>query len=281
MDRRLEAFLTVSETLNIRKAAERLCLTQPAVTKQLQSLEQEYGAKLFSYDGRRLHKTEQGRILEQFAVSLRYNEEELRRDLKGEPKTKLRIGATKSIGDYILQPEIERFLRGPGNELFFTVDNTQHLLRQMEQKELDFTVLEGIFDKQRYDWFLLRNEPYIGVCAADHPFSGRRVALKELFRERLILREPGSGTRNILERKLAEIGYPVTAFREQACVSSFKIIRELVAGGFGISFLYEAVVKDDPSFGHFYCAPLTGEHELNVVYLKNTGAGALARRFLT
>ena len=143
-----------------------------------------------------------------------------------------------------------------------------------------FVVLEGLFDKRRYDHFLLRREPYIGVCAAPHPFAGRTVTLEELFHERLILREPGSGTRNILERELARVGYSVEAFRGRICISSFKIIRELVADGYGVSFLYEAVVRDEAQFGHFRCEPLTGEHELNVVYLKDTQAGEHARMFL-
>ena len=150
----------------------------------------------------------------------------------------------------------------------------------MEAGELDFVVLEGLFDKRRYDHFLLREEPYIGICAADHPWSGRIINLETLFSERLILREPGSGTRNILERELTQQGYTVEAFERRVCISSFKIIRELVASGCGVSFLYEAVVKSAPQFGHFFCPPLTGVHELNVVFLKNTGAGAYARRFL-
>ena len=60
MERKLETFLTLCETLNYRRAAERLHLTQPAVTKQIQALEAEYGAVLFQYDGRRLHKTAKG-----------------------------------------------------------------------------------------------------------------------------------------------------------------------------------------------------------------------------
>ena len=63
------------------------------------------------------------------------------------------------------------------------------------------------------------------------------------------------------------------------CISSFKIIRELVANGLGVSFLYEAVVGQDAQFGHFCCPPLTGSHELNAVWLKGTDAGALARAF--
>lgn len=142
-------------------------------------------------------------------------------------------------------------------------------------------MLEGIFDKQRYDSFLMRMEPYIGVCRRDHPFAERQVSLDELFRERLILREEGSGTRKILERELAQQGYGTSAFADLAVISSFKLITELVADGFGITFLYAAVVRDDPRFAHFDCPPLTGAHELNVVFLKNTDAGRLAKRFLT
>ena len=141
-------------------------------------------------------------------------------------------------------------------------------------------MLDGIFDKARYDSFRVRMEPYIGVCARSHPFAGREVLLDELFRERLILREEGSGTRNILERELAQQGYGPSAFADFAVVSSFKLITELTAEGFGVSFLYAAVVGDDPRFGRFSCPPLTGAHELNAVFLKHTDAGALARRFL-
>ena len=280
MDPKLETFLTLCRTMNYRRAAARLNLTQPAVTKQIQALEALYGVKLFDYDGRRLRKTAQGGILEEYAIGQRAREEDMIRALQSRPKASYRIGATKSIGDYILIPEIRRFLESPDNELFFTVDNTAHLLEQLDQGALDFVVLEGLFDKRRYDHFLLRREPYIGVCAAPHPFAGRTVTLEELFHERLILREPGSGTRNILERELERVGYSVEAFRGRICISSFKIIRELVADGYGVSFLYEAVVRDEAQFGHFRCEPLTGEHELNVVYLKDTQAGEHARMFL-
>jgi len=137
MDQRLETFLTVCATMNYRKAAEQLHLTQPAVTKQIQALEALYGVRLFTYDSRKLRKTPQGETLEIYAISQRYQDEELCRALKRQEKTSLRIGATKSIGDYILLPQIIRFLKEPDNELFFTVDNTAHLLAQLEGGELD------------------------------------------------------------------------------------------------------------------------------------------------
>lgn len=280
MEQKLETFLTLCRTMHYGRAAEQLHLSQPAVSKHIQALEAQYGVSLFSYRGRRLQKTPQGEILEQYAASLRYNEETLLSKLHQPPKLLLRIGATKSIGDYILLPEIRHYLDRPDHQLEFTVDNTTHLLARLDCGELDFVVLEGIFDKARYDWFLLQQEPYIGICAASHPFANQTIPLEALFEQRLILREQGSGTRNILERGLAQLGYSIRHFSDQICLSSFTLIRALVSDGRGISFLYESVVKQDPHFAHFSCPPLTGMHDLNVVFLKHTDAGALARQFL-
>ena len=126
----------------------------------------------------------------------------------------------------------------------------------------------------------MRKEPYIGVCSREHPFAGRRVPPEELFRQRLILREEGSGTRAILENGLQQMGCSVSAFAACAYISSFKVIKELVRQGAGISFLYQAVVQNETELAQFSCPPLTGSHELNVVFLKNTNAAAAAKKFL-
>lgn len=280
MDPKLETFLTLCSTMHYGRAAEALNLSQPAVSKHIQALESRYGTSLFTYSGRRLEKTRQGEILEQYAQSLRYNEENLLSQLHEETKVHLRIGATKSIGEYTLFPYIKRFLEKPGNQLEFVVDNTANLLNQLNQGELDFVFLEGIFDKRHYDWMLFRNEPYIGICPEKHRFCGKQVPISELFEERIILREKGSGTRKILERELANEGYNLNAFADQICISSFDIIKSLVGEGCGISFLYEAVIENDASLGRFTCPPLTGVHEFNVVFLKNTNAGETAKQFL-
>ena len=135
MERKLETFLTLCETLNYRRAAERLHLTQPAVTKQIQALEAEYGAVLFRYDGRRLHKTSKGELLELHAIAQRYNHQKLLQAMQAAPPVALRIGATKTIGDYILGPAIRRFLDAPDHQLQFLVDNTTALLRRLELPE--------------------------------------------------------------------------------------------------------------------------------------------------
>lgn len=280
MEQKLETFLTLCKTMHYGRAAEELNLSQPAVSKHIQALEAQYGVRLFDYQNRRLRKTPQGQLLEQYAISLRYNEQTLLASLRAAPCWKIRIGATKSIGDYILFPEIRRYLEQSRNELTLLVDNTARLLELLEDGALDFVVLEGTFDKRRYDCFLLRSEPFVGICAQDHPFAGRQVPMEALFSQRLILREEGSGTRRLLLDALAQQGWREDAFASVACVSSFKLIRELVKDNCGISFLYEAVVQHFPGLARFNCPPLTQNHDLNVVYLKGTSAETLAREFL-
>ena len=99
MDSKLHTFLMLCQTMNYRQAAERLHLSQPAVTKQIQALEQSMNTKLFYYDGHSLHKTEKCLILERYAISLQYQFEELQLAIAEKEHTLLRIGATKTIGD--------------------------------------------------------------------------------------------------------------------------------------------------------------------------------------
>lgn len=279
MDPKLKTFLVLCETMNYHAAAELLHLTQPAVTKQIQALEAQYQAKLFSYDERKLKKTEAGEILEEYARSIQYNCLELEQTMAGQRKSCLRIGATKTIGDYVLFDAVNRYTADPAHELTLIVDNTEHLLTLLNDNQLDFLVIEGLFDKGKYEWKLLKKEAFIGICPPGHPFSGKEVTIEELLKETLILREPGSGTRDILEKQLTLSGYSPASFQRVLTISSFPIIRRLVTAGRGISFLYDSVVTDIPKLGQFTAAPLTGIHEFNLVYLKHTKAGQYGEEF--
>lgn len=169
MEQRLESFLGLCDVMHYGRAAEKLNLSQPAVSKHIQSLENQYGVSLFTYANRRLQITRQGEIQLQYVPALRFNEEKLIEELCREPAGLLRVGATKSIGEYVLLPNIKHFLSFPDNEIEFLVDNTERLLEMLDHSELVFVVLEGIFDKPHYDWTPFRNEPYIGICAKNHP----------------------------------------------------------------------------------------------------------------
>ena len=280
MDPKLHTFLTLCQTMNYRLAAERLHLSQPAVTKQIQSLEQALQTKLFLYDGHTLHKTEKCLLLERYAISQQYQFQELQLAIADKKRLKLRVGATKTIGDYVLIDAIKDYLRDPGHELSLVVDNTKHLLQMLDENRLDFAVIEGTFSKTKYDSYLLRMEPFVGICAKNSPLSGKHLSIEDLLKETIIVREEGSGTRRIFEERLTASGYGLNDFSREVSISSFVSIKALVAVGVGISFLYRSVVADADNIGAFTIDGITEPHPFHVVYTLNTNAKNYAEQFL-
>ena len=280
MDPKLHTFLTLCQTMNYRLAAERLHLSQPAVTKQIQSLEQALQTKLFLYDGHTLHKTEKCLLLERYAISQQYQFQELQLAIADKKRLKLRVGATKTIGDYVLIDAIKDYLRDPGHELSLAVDNTKHLLQMLDENRLDFAVIEGTFSKTKYDSYLLRMEPFVGICAKNSPLSGKHLTIEDLLKETIIVREEGSGTRRIFEERLTASGYGLNDFSREVSISSFVSIKALVAVGVGISFLYRSVVADAGDIGTFTIDGITEPHPFHVVYTRNTNAKNYAEQFL-
>ena len=280
LDYRMDTFLTLCEQMNYRKTADLLHISQPAVTQQIHHLETRYGQKLFEYENRRLVKTEAAVILERYARAAKLQEQDLLQKLENSPIRTLRVGATKTIGDYYLKAHIRRYLQSPDHALTLIVDNTKHLLRLLEENELDFAVVEGFFDKTRFDSFLLHREPFVGICRRDHPFAGREVTIEELLEETIIHREDGSGTRAILEQELLGYNESLQRFQRHICISSFNIILDLVKQGLGVSFVYSILADSDPELAKF---SMRGKHvvrEFNVVYLKYADIQEKTRLFL-
>jgi len=279
MDSKLYTFLVLCQTMNYRKAAERLFISQPAVTKQIQSLEQMLQTKLFHYDGHNLHKTEKCQLLERYAVSQQYQFEELQLAIADKKRLNLRIGATKTIGDYVLIDAIKDYLKNPAHEISLVVDNTKHLLQMLDENELDFAVIEGTFRKTKYDSYLFRMEPFVGICNKNSTLCGKQLNVDELLNQTLIIREDGSGTRHIFEERLTAAGYGLDDFSRVVSISSFVSIKALIESEIGISFLYQSVVANEPNIGTFVVEGITEPHPFHVVYTQNTYAKIYAKQF--
>lgn len=280
LDYRIHTFLKLCELMNYKETAAALHITQPAVTQHIQFLEKEYNCKLFSYENRKLEKTRAGILLEEYARAMTYNETSIKQKLSTSGTTNLRIGATKSIGDYIIHDFVKEFLKKKENTLTLLVDNTEHLLKQIEDNTLDFAIIEGYFDKKKYGYHLFCREPFVGICHRNHPFAWREVELSELLQETIICREEGSGTRAILEYKLQDLNESIHHFQKIICISSFKGILELVKDDFGVSFTYEVIAESDSDVATFYIKNAPMIREFNYVYLKNTDARDKINLFL-
>ena len=258
LDFRVETFLAVCQTMNFTRAAEQLHITQPAVSQHIHALEEQYGAKLFRSQGKQLQLTESGRLFFRTAAAMHHDDLRLREALHQEnTRRRLRFGATLTIGEYIMPAPLLRLLeREPDIQLYMLTSNTQELLKLLDQGELDFAIVEGYFDKQAYDSLVYCTQRYIPVCSAEHPFSHPVRRLEDLLEERLLVREPGSGTRNVLERALEVRNLSVRNFRRVTELGSLNLIKSLACAGAGISFFYQPVVQQELEAGKLREIPL-------------------------
>lgn len=280
LDYRTKTFLTLYEEMNYRRTAERLRMTQPGVTQHIHHLERFYGVKLFAYDGRQLLRTREAEQLKRYIDSTRAAEHDLRAGFLLEDTLQLRVGATKTIGEFVIVPTVRGFLRDEKHRLDLIVDNTETLLSMLEHGELDFAIIEGVFDKEKYPHRLYKRERFVGICGVDHPFAGQTVTLEAALRENLIVREKGSGTRMLLEQAITSRGYSLDSFRRCSSISNFSVICELVGMEQAITFAYEPIshCRDDLATFHVEDMQITGE--FNLVYINQSVAEPNAALFL-
>jgi DNA-binding transcriptional LysR family regulator len=276
LDFRHHTFLALCKIGSYTKTADHLHITQPAVTQHIKHLEKVYGGKLFSYDGKALTLTERGRLLYDFTTTMMTDSKRIKDivlAVNHQAKT-LAFGATRTIGEYIMPGIIANLMsRMPNLHLLMPVENTQILLEKLRDGEIAFAFLEGFFDKSHYDARLFSREEFIAICAPDSPFAGREVKFEELLNSRLVLREEGSGSLDILEHVLHERNLTRDSFQSIIEIGNIPAIKQLVANGVGISFLYKAAVLDELASGRLAAInirDLSVSREFNFVFLKDS-----------
>ncbi|MEG1126432.1 MAG: LysR family transcriptional regulator [Oscillospiraceae bacterium] len=275
LDFRHETFLVLCRLGSYTKTAEELHMTQPAVTQHIKYLEQMYGCKLLHYDARALTLTHAGQILRQFASTMRADSNRLAKIMSeaNEAQTPLCFGATLTIGEYAMPKVLAKLLpENPKRKITMLVDNTEMLLQRLREGEIDFALLEGVFDKEKYAHELLSKEAFIPVCAKGM-FENKSLEMAEILPQSLILREKGSGTRDILEQVLREENLGINAFGSVCEIGNMSVIKQLVAKGLGITFLYKIAALAELENGTLEEINLRGfsaYREFNFVYLKNS-----------
>lgn len=279
IDNRIYTFLEVCKTMNYTRTAENLHMTQPAVTQHIHYLEEMYGVALIEIKGKRLSLTRQGEMLRQMASAMCVDEQQIRMELKDSilGKETIRMGATLTIGEFVVPVVLPEYLKDfPKTDVSVTVQNTQRLLLMLETGEIEFAVIEGRFDKSAYAYHRISQERYIGVCGRrlyEQYRNRKSISMEELFRQRLIIREKGSGTREILEQFLGEHNQSVDKFLGKLEISNMSTIRKLVMENCGISFLYRTVAEEELEKGELFEIPVEDfsiQREFNFVYLKNS-----------
>lgn len=269
LDPRVLTFLAVCRNRNFTRTAVELNLTQPAVSQHIRWLEDHYGVSLFTYRNKVLSLTAQGQYLKSALETVVHDADRVRREVSRiRQQEKLHLGATRTVGDFYLPRGLPAFLTAhPQLELSVTVSNTTDLLPLLDSGRLDLVLCEGYFDKKAYAHRLIREERLCIFCGRDyHP--GEITCLEDLFSHPLLLREEGSGTREIFERYLREKGHSTADFVRCCSFSSPHLILRLLQTGQGISVLYQTI--NDGSLQEIDLPGFHLFHEYHILWKKDS-----------
>ncbi|WP_366557944.1 LysR family transcriptional regulator [uncultured Oscillibacter sp.] len=276
LDFRVETFLCVCRYMSFTAAAEALHITQPAVSQHIRYLESAYGVRLFDREGKKVRLTPAGALLRRTMMTVQNDQQAMLRRMReaGSGRRTLSFGVTLTIGEYGMVHSLARFLKShPDTDIRVRFGNTHDLLERLRRGAIDFALVEGYFASEEFDTMVDRTEPYIPVCAAGHRFRQEVQVLTDLLGERLLVRESGSGTREILEKNLAVRNLRLTDFAHLAEVENMHTIVSLLRMDCGIAFLYRAAVAQGLRDGTLRQIPLEDfQMQHDFTFLWNRGS---------
>jgi len=261
--RQLAAFCAVVERRSFSQAAERLGVTQPAVSLQVRSLERRLGRQLLDRSGRRVEPTEAGMKLYRSAQRLLALEEQIVTELADEDGGALRgtleIGASTGPGSTVLALLLCEFQqRNPEVHVELSVFDTQRVVELVAERELELGVV-GAARRHRgvvFERFL--EDEVILICPPGHPFAGRTVTLDELAAERVIVMQEGAGVRQVIEDELRRVGRRLRDLDIRLELGLQESAKTAVQAGFGVTFISRSSVESELAAGTLAAARVDG-----------------------
>jgi molybdate transport repressor ModE-like protein len=271
----LRIFSAVAQHASFSRAAEALHISQPAVSKGVRELEAQLGSPLVERGPGGVRLTEAGRVLITHARVLFAAEqaaEEALEALRGLHHGTLRIGASTTVATYFLPPLLGKFYRAhPAVELRLTSANTAKVADLLLHRELDVALVEGPLESDDIIVKPWRTDELVFIVPGEHPFANRKrpVQLNALAGEVLVLREPGSGTRDVAWEALKDAGLTPRRILE---VSSNEAITRVVAAGLGVGIVSSIVAADQITLGRLKSLTVEGltiQRSLTRLFLPN------------
>jgi DNA-binding transcriptional LysR family regulator len=278
----LRLFTAVVDQGGFTRAASALNLSQPAISKSLKELEDGLQLSLIDRSARSVRLTEAGRLLydrarELFGVE-RVAERELR-ELRGLKRGLLRVGASTTIATYFLPPILGRFqLRHPRVRIQASSANTRTILRRLLESKIDLALVEGPVDHPRVDVIPWVDDELAVIAPPDHPLLARSgVVAADLATQQFLVREPGSGTREVTETALARLG---VRLENTMRVGGTEVMKQAVASGLGLAIVSRAAAADQIALGRIAVVPVNDlliRRTLTRLKLRDRASGTAAR----
>jgi DNA-binding transcriptional LysR family regulator len=280
--RQLAAFCAVVERRSFSQAAQRLGLTQPAVSLQIRALEKRLGRTLLDRSGRRVEPTEAGLRLYRGAQKLLALEEQLLDDVSadgdGELGGTLEIGASSGPGGTVVPLLLCEFRRQNwGVAVSLSIFDTQHVVDLVAERELEVGIV-GAARRHRGVAFepLFRDEVVL-VCPPDHPFAGRRIAVDDLRGEPLIVMQEGAGVRQVIEDELRSVGVRLRDLDISLELGLQESVRSAAVAGYGPTFISRSAVDAELAAGTLALARVEGLEPAREISLVRASGRTLTR----
>jgi DNA-binding transcriptional LysR family regulator len=261
--RQLAAFCAVVERQSFSQAAERLGVTQPAVSLQVRALEKRLGKRLLDRSGRRVEPTEAGLALYRGAQRMLSLEGQLLDELDaadgGELGGTLQVGASTGPGSTVVPVLLCEFQRGnPGVAVSLSISDTQSVVDRVAERELELGVVGAARRHRGVTFEPFFRDDVVLACPPDHRFAGRSISLSELKKEPLIVMQEGAGVRQVLEDELRRAGTRLRELEPRLELGLQESARSAVLAGYGVTFISRAAIEADLAAGTLATARVKG-----------------------
>jgi len=261
--RQLAAFCAVVERRSFSQAADRLGVTQPAVSLQVRTLEKRLGTQLLDRSGRRVEPTEAGWRLYRGAQRMLTLESQLVADVaatgEGDLAGDLLLGASTGPAAVAVPVALAEFQRqNPDVRVFLTVSDTHSIVERVAARELELGIVGAARRHRGVRFEAFFADQVILICPTDHPFANRTVTLEELRGERLILMQEGAGVRQIVEDALRRQGVRLRDLDVRLELGLQESVRRAVEAGYGVTFISRTAVEADLAAGRLAEARVEG-----------------------
>jgi DNA-binding transcriptional LysR family regulator len=280
--RQLAAFCAVVERKSFSQAAERLGVTQPAVSLQVRSLEKRLGRKLLDRSGRRVEPTEAGLALYRGAQRMLALEGQLIDELDagqdGELGGTLEVGASTGPGSTVVPVLLCEFQHeNPGVAVSLSISDTQSVVDRVAERELELGVV-GAARRHRGVVFepFFRDEVVL-ACPPGHRFAGRSVSLDELREEPLIVMQEGAGVRQVIEDELRRAGTRLRDLDVRLELGLQESVKSAVAAGHGVTFISRTAIEGELEAGTLAAASVKGLEPARQIYVVRAAGRAPTR----
>ena len=280
--RQLAAFCAVVERRSFSQAADRLGVTQPAVSLQVRALEKRLGAQLLDRSGRRVEPTEAGWRLYRGAQRMLALEDQLVADVaasgEGALAGDLVLGASTGPAAVAIPVALAEFQRlNPDIRVYLTVSDTHSVVERVAARELELGIV-GAARRHRG----VRFEPFFSdqvilACPPGHAFAGRTITLDELREETLILMQDGAGVRQVVEDALRRQGVRLRDLDVRLELGLQESVRRAVEAGYGVTFISRTAVEADLAGGRLAEARVEGLEVTRQISLASATGRARSR----